>query len=171
MKRLKIIAIGTVAAVALAACGADKPDASSSDGALNGAGKTLNVLVQANTIYPQQQKQFFTDTSNAFKAQTGAEVKFDTFASANDELTKIQTSVLSGQGPDVYSLGTTFTPTAYATGAFLELTDSDWQKAGGKENFVPASLGISGPDAQHQVGIPFTSRPFVMAYNTDLLKA
>jgi multiple sugar transport system substrate-binding protein len=170
MQRMKIIALGTVAALALAACGDSKDDAKA-DGGLDGAGKTLNVLVQANTIYPQQQKQFFTDTSNAFKAQTGAEVKFDTFASANDELTKIQTSVLSGQGPDVYSLGTTFTPTAYATGAFLELSDSDWQKAGGKENFVPASLGISGPDAQHQVGIPFTSRPFVMAYNTDLLKA
>ncbi|MFG2039709.1 ABC transporter substrate-binding protein [Dactylosporangium sp. NPDC048998] len=171
MNRLKIIAVGAAAALALAACGNDAKSDGSSDGALNGAGKTLNVLVQANTIYPQQQKQWFTDTSNAFKAQTGAEVKFETFASANDELTKIQTSVVSGQGPDVYSLGTTFTPTAYATGAFLELTDADWQKAGGKDSFVQATLGISGPDDKHQVGIPFTSRPFVMAYNTELLKA
>ena len=171
MKSLKIFAIGTVAALALTACGNDSADTKSDDGALNGAGKTINVLVQANTIYPQQQKQWFTDTGNAFKAQTGAEVKFETFASANDELTKIQTSVVSGQGPDIYSLGTTFTPTAYATGAFLELQDADWNKVGGKENFVQAALGISGPDAQHQVGIPFTSRPFVMAYNTELLKA
>src|SRR3954465_947752 len=79
MQRMKIIALGTVAALALAACGDSKDDAKA-DGGLDGAGKTLNVLVQANTIYPQQQKQFFTDTSNAFKAQTGAEVKFDTFA-------------------------------------------------------------------------------------------
>ena len=172
MKRLKIIAVVSVAALALAACGDDAKDTGSSDnGALNGAGKTLNVLVQANTIYPQQQKQWFTDISDKFKAQTGAEVKFETFASANDELTKIQTAVVSGQGPDVYSLGTTFTPTAYATGAFLELKDADWKKVGGKDAFVPAALGISGPDADHQVGIPFTSRPFVMAYNTELLKA
>ncbi|WP_433607766.1 ABC transporter substrate-binding protein [Dactylosporangium sp. CA-139114] len=171
MNRMKLMSAGLAAAVLLAACGNDSKDTATGDGKLDGAGKTINVLVQANTIYPQQQKQWFTDTSAAFKAQTGAEVKFETFASANDELTKIQTSVVSGQGPDVYSLGTTFTPTAYATGAFLELTDADWQKVGGKDAFVPASLGISGPDAQHQVGIPFTSRPFVMAYNTELLKA
>ena len=36
---------------------------------------------------------------------------------------------------------------------------------------MPATLGISGPDEQNQVGIPLVSRPFVMAYNTDLLKA
>ncbi|WP_460493445.1 extracellular solute-binding protein [Dactylosporangium cerinum] len=74
-------------------------------------------------------------------------------------------------GPRHLLLGTTFTPTAYATGAFLELKDDDWKKLGGKDAFLPATLGISGPDAEHQVGIPFTSRPFVMAYNTDLLKA
>ncbi|MER7004262.1 extracellular solute-binding protein [Dactylosporangium sp. NPDC000555] len=171
MNRLKIIAIGAAAALALAACGDDAKSDGSADGALNGAGKTLNVLMGANTIYPQQQKQWFTDISNAFKAQTGAEVKFETFASANEELTKIQTSVVSGQGPDIYALGTTFTPTAYSTGAFLELQDADWQKAGGRDRFLPATFGISGPDAQHQVGIPFASRPFVMAYNTELLKA
>jgi multiple sugar transport system substrate-binding protein len=98
-------------------------------------------------------------------------VKFETFASANDELTKIQTSVVSGIGPDVYAVGTTFTPTAYSTGAFVKLGDEEWQKVGGKERFVPATLGISGPDAQNQVGIPWVSRPFVMAYNTELLAA
>jgi multiple sugar transport system substrate-binding protein len=171
MKRLKIIAAVAGIALALAACGDDTPAGTSSDAPLNGAGKTLNVLVQANTIYPEQQRQWFTDTSAKFKAATGAEVKFETFASPNDELTKIQTSVLSSQGPDIYSLGTTFTPTAYSTGAFLELKDDDWKKVGGKDAFLPATFGISGPDAEHQVGIPFTSRPFVMAYNTDLLKA
>ncbi|GAA2382782.1 ABC transporter substrate-binding protein [Dactylosporangium salmoneum] len=170
MKRRNLIAVGAAAALVLAGCG-DDAKTSDNGGGLNGAGKTLNVLMGANTIYPQQQKQWFTDISNAFKAQTGAEVKFETFASANDELTKIQTSVVSGQGPDVYALGTTFTPTAYATGAFVELQDADWQKVGGKDNFLPATFGISGPDAQHQVGIPFASRPFVMAYNTELLKA
>jgi multiple sugar transport system substrate-binding protein len=71
----------------------------------------------------------------------------------------------------VYSLGTTFTPTAYATGALVKLTDKEWTALGGKDKFVPATLGISGPDANSLVGIPFASRPFVMAYNKDLLKA
>ena len=171
MKSMKFIAVLAATALIGAACGDDAPSSDTSAGAVNGAGKTLNVLVQANTIYPEQQRQWFTDTAAKFKAATGADVKFETFASPNDELTKIQTSVLSSQGPDVYSLGTTFTPTAYATGAFLVLKDDDWKKIGGKDAFLPATLGISGPDAEHQVGIPFASRPFVMAYNTELLKA
>lgn len=171
MRRVSFIATVAAVTLALSACGAGDDSTGTGETGLNGAGKTLNVLVQANTIYPDQQRSWFTEINDKFKAQTGAEVKFETFASPNDELTKIQTSVLSGQGPDIYSLGTTFTPTAYATGAFLELKDDDWKKVGGKDAFLPATLGISGPDAEHQVGIPFTSRPFVMAYNTELLKA
>lgn len=135
-----------------------------------GEGGSLNVLIGANSQFPTEQQEWFKTTAAKFKAQTGADVTFETFATANDELTKIQTSVVSGQGPDVYGLGTTFTPTAYSTGAFVKLDDDAWQKLGGKEKFVPSSLGISGPDQANQIGIPFASRPFVMIYNKDLLK-
>jgi multiple sugar transport system substrate-binding protein len=156
----------TTLAVALGACGSDDAGGGSS-----GAGKTINVLIGANTQYPQEFQAWQKSISDKFKAQTGATVKFETFASANEELTKIQTSVVSGTGPDVYAVGTTLTPTAYSTGAFVKLGDAEWQKLGGKDKFVPATLGISGPDDQNQVGIPWVSRPFVMAYNTELLKA
>jgi multiple sugar transport system substrate-binding protein len=165
-RRMLIALSGAVLVTSgLTACGG-------SDDSGGGAGTTINVLIGANTIYPEQQRQWFSDVSARFaKENNGATVKFETFASANDELTRIQTSVLSGQGPDVYALGTTFTPTAYATGAFETLTADDWTKIGGRDKFVPADLGISGPDTEHEVGIPFASRPFVMAYNKDLLSA
>jgi multiple sugar transport system substrate-binding protein len=147
----------------LTACGSDD------GGGTSGAGKTLDVLIGANTIYPEQQRKWFDDVSAKFKQETGATVRFETFATPNDELTRIQTSVLSGQGPDVYALGTTFTPTAYATKAFVELGAGDWTRLGGRDKFLPSTLGISGPDESHEVGVPFTSRPFVMAYNKDLL--
>ena len=147
----------------LTACGSD------GGGGTSGAGKTLDVLIGANTIYPEQQRRWFDDVSAKFKQETGATVRFETFATPNDELTRIQTSVLSGQGPDVYALGTTFTPTAYATKAFVELGADDWTRLGGRDKFLPSTLGISGPDESHEVGVPFTSRPFVMAYNKDLL--
>jgi multiple sugar transport system substrate-binding protein len=137
----------------------------------SGSGKTLNVLIGANTQYPQEQQAWEKSIADKFKAQTGATIKWETFASANDELTKIQTSVVSGTGPDVYAIGTTLTPTAYSTKAFVKLGDAEWQKIGGKDKFVPSSLGISGPDDQNQVGIPWVGRPFVMVYNTELLKA
>lgn len=163
--RALAVALGAALLISTAACSDD------SSGGNDGQGKTLNVLVSANSIYPQQQKEWFTQVSDKFEQQTGAKVAFETFASPNDELTKIQTSVLAGQGPDVYSLGTTFTPTAYATKAFLELKADDWAKIGGRDKFLPATLGLSGPDQDHQVGVPFTSRPFVMAYNKELLSA
>ena len=163
-KMRALTALGGAAAliVALGACGGD-------DG--GGDSKTLNVLIGANTQYPKEFQAWQTSISDKFKAQTGATVKFETFATANDELTKIQTSVVSGSGPDVYAVGTTLTPTAYSTGAFVKLGDAEWQKIGGKDKFVPATLGISGPDDSNQVGVPWVSRPFVMAYNTELLKA
>lgn len=166
MKMRSGVAVAAVLALAAAGCGSST---SNSGGGLDGKGVTLDVLVGANNIYPTQQKQWFTQVSDDFQKQTGAKVSFDTFAAPSDELTKIQTSVLSGQGPDIYALGTTFTPTAYSTGAFVQLTDADWNAIGGKDRFLPSTLGISGPDAGHQVGIPFASRPFVMAYNKDLL--
>ncbi|MCM4076137.1 extracellular solute-binding protein [Paractinoplanes hotanensis] len=164
----KLTALAGVAALALtsAACGGG-----GDEGGEGGDGKTLNVLIAANTQYPDEFAAWQKDINAKFKAATGAEVKFETFASANDELTKIQTSVVSGSGPDVYAVGTTFTPTAYSTGAFVKLGDEEWNKIGGKDKFNPAALGISGPDEQNQVGIPWVSRPFVMAYNTDMLKA
>jgi multiple sugar transport system substrate-binding protein len=165
-----LAAIVTAAALALTACGGSG-SSESSGGAVDGKGKTLNVLTGVLAQYPEQQKQWQSDIAAKFKAQTGADVKFETFASANDELTRIQTSVVSGQGPDIYGLGTTFTPTAYATKAFVTLSDDDWKKVGGKDRFNPAALGISGPDKDNLAGIPFVSRPFVMAYNKDLLAA
>lgn len=170
------IAIGAVAGLAaiglaLSGCSSSGSTGSATSGTVDGTGKTLNVMIAANALYPTEQQQWFKDVSAQFKKETGATVAFETFASANDELTKIQTSVLSGQGPDLYDLGTTFTPTAYSTGAFVTLTDADWDKVGGRDRFVPATLGISGPDEKNEVGIPFLSRPFVMAYNKDLLAA
>ncbi|WP_239451992.1 ABC transporter substrate-binding protein [Frondihabitans sp. PAMC 28766] len=105
-----------------------------------------------------------------FTKTTGATLKFDTYASPADELTRIQTSVISGQGPDVYSIGTTFTPTAYSLGAFVKLSAADWKSIGGRSKFKQADLGISGPSEKDQIGIPVASRPYVMAYNKDLLK-
>jgi len=169
-----LAAIVTAAALALTGCGSGGSGSgggSNAGGKVDGTGKTLNVLTGVLAQYPEQQKQWQSDIAAKFKAETGADVKFETFASANDELTRIQTSVVSGQGPDIYGLGTTFTPTAYATKAFVTLSDDDWKAVGGKDRFNQAALGISGPDKDHQAGIPFVSRPFVMAYNKDLLAA
>ncbi|QZQ56334.1 extracellular solute-binding protein [Curtobacterium sp. TC1] len=139
---------------------------------VNGSGddpNTLRVMMGADITYPEERKQWQQDTAAEFKRTTGADIQWETYSSAQEELTAIQTSVISGQGPDVYAIGTTFTPTAYATGAFVEMGAKEWKAIGGKDQFDPASFGISGPSDSQQIGIPFASRPFVMAVNKDLL--
>lgn len=168
-RSLGIAAFMVAIGLAIAGCSSSGSTSSqASTGASDGAGKTITVFTLANTQYPQQQQQFNADVSAAFKKQTGATVVWDLGASTSDELTKIQTSAVAGQGPDIYDIGTTFTPTAYSTGAFLTLTDADWSALGGKAKFIPATLGISGPNDHEQIGIPYQSRPFVMVYNTKL---
>lgn len=161
-----VIAVAAIATTALGvtSCG---PKGSDSAGG-SGKGGSLTVLIGANAERAAEQELWKKRLQQQFKTKTGAELKFDTFASASDEQTKIQTSVVSGTGPDVYQLGTTFTPVAYGTGAFIELTDDDWAKVGGKDRFFPPQLAMSGPDPSRQIGVPFTMRPFAMVYNTEL---
>src|ERR1043166_7951112 len=102
---LDVLAAATVTS-ALAACGGSG-GGGSGGGGTNGAGQSLDVYVGTNTQFPEQVKAWRQDIGNQFKAQTGATVKWEEFASANDEITKIETSVVSGNGPDIYGVGTT----------------------------------------------------------------
>ena len=126
LRAVTALAGAAVLVVALGACGGGD------DGGGGGAGKTLNVLIGANTQYPREQQEWQQSVGDKFKAQTA---------------------------------------TAYSTGAFVTLGDEEWRKVGGKDKFVPSALGISGPDDRNQVGIPWVGRPFVMVYNTELLRA
>jgi len=151
---LTALVLAVVAAVS--ACGPAQPGT-----------RTLQVIVSVNGSYPTQQKQWFAYIAEKFKQRTGADLAFDTFSSTSDVLTRMQTSVISNQGPDVFEIGTTFTPTAFSTGAFTTLTDQDWAKVGGKQRFRPATLGLSGP-AGREIAVPETSLPYVLVYNKEL---
>jgi multiple sugar transport system substrate-binding protein len=154
------LAASATAVIGVAACGSAA-----------GGGKQLHVLVGANPQHPAEQRAWMDRIKQEFRAKTGADITFETFASSSDEQTKIQTSVVSGDGPDVYQLGTTFTPVAYATKGFQTLSDADWQKIGGRQRFVPAALGMSGPDPQHEIAVPMSTRPYGMVYNTTMFQA
>jgi multiple sugar transport system substrate-binding protein len=157
-------AVVASAVLLLAGCG------SSGDSTMGGRGGNLTVYIASQPNYPSQFAQWQTEVAQKFKAATGASLTIETYSSAADETTKIQASIVAGNGPDVYQLGTTFTPVAYGPKGFVKLTDGDWQKAGGNDQFVAESFGMSGPDASSQIGIPVAMRPFGMAYNTELFK-
>lgn len=164
---LAAVAVTAAAALVLSGCGSSDD---SSSGASSGGG-TLDVFLPAQSNYPEQFAAWSKEVTEKFKAKTGADLTIETFASAQDETTKIQASVVAGSGPDVYQLGTTFTPVAYGTKGFVTLSDDDWKAVGGRDKFLSTSLGMSGPDEKTQIGIPTAVRPFGLAYNTEMFKA
>ncbi len=147
----------------LAACGGGS-------GAGGGANQTLHVLIGANTTYPTQQRQWMQQIGDEFHKTTGSTVAWDTYSSSNEEQTKLQTSIVSGSGPDIFSLGTTFVPTAQATKGFTTLTDQDWKSVGGKDRFFKQQLTMSGSAPDQLIAVPWVMRPFAMAYNKDLFQ-
>src|SRR6478672_2145462 len=173
MRRLRTkagaVAVFASAAMLLAACGGS----SSGDGGSSGSasGGSLDIFIAAQPNFPDAFATWSKELTAAFKAKTGADLVIETYASSTDETTKIQTSIVAGSGPDLYNLGTTFTPVAYATGGFVTLTDDDWKKIGGRERFQPLTLGMSGPDQANQIGVPTAMRPFSLVYNTDMFTA
>ena len=162
LRRASAAVVATSAATLLAACGG---------GSSSGGGGPLTIFIGTQPNFPTQYAAWSKDLTDKFKAKTGADLVIETYASSSDETTKIQSSIVSGTGPDIYNLGTTFTPVAYGTGGFLELSDDDWKKIGGRERYIPATLGMSGPDQTKQIGVPAAMRPFALAYNTDMFKA
>ena len=157
-----VVALCTAAPLLAAGCGSSDTGSAESE--------ELHVLVGAQSSYPDELKALQAALKKEFKARTGADLVFETFADSAEETTKIQTSMVSGTGPDVFALGTTFTPVAEATGGFETLTQEDWEQIGGKDRFLPESLAMSGPDEDSQIGVPASVRPYGMVYNTELFK-
>ncbi len=136
--------------LALTACG----------GGSSSQGQTLHVLVGYNSTYPTQQKQWMQQISSEFQKATGATIAWDTYSSSNEEQTKLQTSIVSGSGPDISSFGTTFVPTAQTTKGFTTLTDQDWKLVGGKSRFFQQQLTMSGSSPNQLIAVPWVMRPF-----------
>ena len=86
--------------VALSACSGGSSTGTASG---SGSGGNLDVFLSAQPNYPAQFKQWSADVEQKFKAATGGNLTIETFNSASDETTKIQASIVSGTGPDVYS--------------------------------------------------------------------
>src|SRR5664279_1629763 len=131
MRRLRTkagaVAVVASAAMLLAACGGGSSSDSSSG---SGSGGSLDIYIGAQPNFPEQFATWSKAITDTFKAKTGADLTIETYASASDETTKIQSSVVAGSGPDIYNLGTTFTPVAYATQGFLTLSEDDGRRSG-----------------------------------------
>ena len=151
--------------------GSSSGGSSSSGNSKQWAGKTLTVLDGAPTGATQKQTQaYYNLLSSQFHKETGATLKWQYYSSPQQEVSTIETSTVSGSGPDIISYGTSFVGTLWQTGDFQAFSPSDWKAIGGKSSFIAADLFDSGLTSNNLIGIPNETNPFALAYNKAYFK-
>jgi multiple sugar transport system substrate-binding protein len=171
---LEVAGAGALAAgfpTILLSCGNSSSQPSSS-----GQGKvqpgTLSLFINKDTGHPQQQSQLMDFIKQKFEqANQGSTFTWDTYASAAEEQTKLETAAAAREGPDIFEFGSTVVPTAYASGSFETITDSMWNELGGRSAFFQPQLTMSGPSKDKLIGVPWSGNPYAMVYNKELFAA
>jgi multiple sugar transport system substrate-binding protein len=167
------LAAGMAAALAAAGCGSSSGSGSApgAGGAAGGSGQTLSVYTQAP--YGTQlndYKEYYSYIAGRFHQQTGATIQWVYSSSAVTLAQELEQAAASGSGPDVWSIGSSFNGTASSLKDFYVIPPGQWSEFGGQSSFVAKQLTMSGPDNNDDIGVPFESIPFVLAYNTALFK-
>jgi multiple sugar transport system substrate-binding protein len=165
------LAVGAVtlalATGTLAACG---NSATNSTAKLSG--QTLSVYTQAP--YGTQLKnyqEYYAYIANAFHKATGSKINWVYSSSAVSLSQELEQAAATSSGPDVWSIGSSFNGTATALNEFYTIPPSDWTSFGGQSSFVSKQLTMSGPSNNKDIGVPFESIPFVLAYNKALFSS
>jgi multiple sugar transport system substrate-binding protein len=164
------ITIGTLLVLALGSLAGCSTTTSTTGAAPKLSGQTLSVYTQAP--YGTQLKdyqQYYAYIANAFHKATGSKISWVYSSSAVSLSQELEQAAATGSGPDVWSIGSSFNGTASALKEFWTIKPADWSSFGGQSEFVTKQLTMSGPDNSNDVGVPFESIPFVMAYNKALL--
>src|SRR5215472_13956143 len=171
---LEVAGAGTLAAGfpgILAACGNSSSQPSTTTQAKAQPG-TISIFVSKDTGHPQQQTQLMDLIQQKFQQQNpGSSFTWDTYASAAEEQTKLETSAAAHEGPDIFEFGSTVVPTGYASGSFEVITNSMWSELGGKSAFFQPQLAMSGPSPDKLIGVPWSGNPFAFVYNKQLFDA
>jgi multiple sugar transport system substrate-binding protein len=158
------VVAASVAAMSLAGCGG------SSGGGGKLSGQTLTVYTAAPTgSGAAEYKQYYAYIGKLFHQQTGSTVQWQYYTTGTQLSQTVESSVATHGGPDVFSVGSSYNGTVSGTHAFHVFTSSDWKQMGGQSSFVPRMLTEAGPSNSQDVGVPFESLPYAMAYNKALL--
>ncbi len=133
---------------------------------------TLSLFINKDTSHPQQQIQLMDLVKQTFEKQNpGSTFTWDTYASAAEEQTKLETAAAAREGPDIFEFGSTVVPTGYASGAFEVITSSMWDELGGKKAFFQPQLTMSGPSPDKLIAVPWSGNPYALVINKAMFQA
>ncbi|UIJ62483.1 extracellular solute-binding protein [Amycolatopsis acidiphila] len=135
-------------------------------GSDDSGGQTITALVAAaGAGQKEQYDQYYQALAEEFHKETGATVNFQYYNGGAQENSIVQTSLVSGSGPDVIGYGSALGGTLYGTQGFLTLSQQDWDQVGGRDSWNPSTLSVSGPSPTEDIGVPSFSVPYMVAYN------
>ncbi|WP_081841574.1 extracellular solute-binding protein [Alicyclobacillus macrosporangiidus] len=163
--------VGILTAGVVTACGNANGSGGNNTGNANDSKVTISIDLPLYNVNPQAQKDFMNRVIADFEKQNpNIKVNWQTYASASQENTTLQTSLATKQGPDIFVLGSTFMPVAYSTKAFHVLSEQDWNTVGGRSQFLNSMLEMAGPSPDQDIGVPADNMPYVMVYNKKMFQ-
>ncbi|HAP42685.1 MAG: ABC transporter substrate-binding protein [Spirochaetes bacterium GWD1_61_31] len=99
----------------------------------------------------------------AFERETGVKVNFEVVG-WGDAWTKISTAIATGEGVDVFQVGTTWNPQFAATGGLAKI---DMNQFGGSSSFMAANLASTSYKNEYY-GVPWFAETRALYYNKTM---
>ncbi len=165
------IAAATTLVVALTltatACGGGS---TTSSGGSNASPKTLTYWASNQGTSLDNDKQVLEPELRKFEQQTGIKVNLEVVP-WSDLLNRILAATASGQGPDVLNIGNTWSASLQATGALMPFDPATFDKIGGKDRFLPATIASAGAAGKDPAAVPLYSMAYGLYYNKKLFAA
>ena len=142
MKRSKLIAAAAaiITATALTACGSSgSTSSSSSAGAAGSDSKEITWWATNQAASLDEDAAILNPELAKFKAASGVNVTVEVVP-WKDLYSRITSAVTSGKGPDVVSIGNTWSSSLQSTGAFTEFDEAAITDLGGESQFVKSLI-------------------------------
>lgn len=161
---MSTIALGTVAAFALAGCTSTPEQGTEASGPVDGEGKSITAWIMQGTN--PDSGPYLDAVAQAFTEKTGATVVFEEVQWA-DAHNRFVTAIAGGTSPDVAETGTTWTPEFADAGALVPIDDFIDAESGLREDLV-AGLQESGSYDGELFGMPWYAGVRSIVYRADI---
>jgi multiple sugar transport system substrate-binding protein len=169
-KRFIAAAVAILTATALTACGSSSSGSGSSSGAAGSDSKTITWWATNQAASLDQDAAILNPELAKFKAASGVTVTVEVVP-WKDLYSRITSAVTSGKGPDVVSIGNTWSSSLQSTGAFTEFDDAAITDLGGESRFLPSSFATTGAEGQPPTSIPLLAQAYALFYNKAMFQA
>jgi multiple sugar transport system substrate-binding protein len=173
MKHRKLIAAAAaiiITATVLSACGSSSSGSGSSSGSAGSDSKAITWWATNQAASLDEDAAILKPELAKFKAASGVDVTVEVVP-WKDLYSRITSAVTSGKGPDVVSIGNTWSSSLQSTGAFTEFDDAAITDLGGESRFLPSSFATTGAEGQPPTSIPLLAQAYGLFYNKAMLQA